>query len=291
MKPELGTKPPPLRTTEPWSALRQWTEARIGMGRAGSSLPTGALLDFALDHAEARDAVHAALDTAALATQLLAAGFSTVHVRSRASHRSEYLRRPDLGRRLAPECVPLLADDAPPATGRLTVVIADGLSARAPADHALPLLFALRDALPEWQIDTVVLATEARVALADEIGALRGAELVLMLLGERPGLKSPDSLGAYLTYRPRVGRTDAERNCVSNIRPQGLAYPLAAHKLAHLIRGAHALGATGVALKDGSDTAPHLPPSGVASATPQSSAHPQAASVPHLEPGTTPAGA
>lgn len=245
-------------STGSWAALRQWTSARVSMGRVGASVPTQALLDFSLDHARARDAVHAALDVDTLQAELALQGFATRCVTSMARDRSEYLRRPDLGRRLPVEKATELHDPTAPERGRLTVVIGDGLSALAPAMHALPLLLLLREAAQDWTMD-VVLATQARVALADEIGAARGAEAVLMLLGERPGLKSPDSLGAYLTYRPRVGRMDSERNCVSNIRPEGLSYAMAARTLTHLLERARILQASGTMLKDDSDTMDLLP--------------------------------
>ncbi|RZU38826.1 ethanolamine ammonia-lyase subunit EutC [Edaphobacter modestus] len=239
---------------EPWHSLTQWTSARIAMGRAGASMPTASVLEFNSDHALARDAIHTALDTFLLERRFAAAGFRTLSAWSRARDRSEYLRRPDLGRSLDPACVPALRADDDAQSATLTVVVADGLSALAPASHALPLLELLRDGLAQWTLDPVVIATQARVALGDEIGQLRRAEAVLVLIGERPGLKSPDSLGAYLTYLPRAGRMDSERNCVSNIRPAGLTYDQAVFRLLHLLTQARVLGATGVSLKDGSDT-------------------------------------
>lgn len=243
--------------SEPWRALSRWTPARIALGRAGVSMPTEAVLEFNADHALARDAVHASLNTEGLRQQIEEAGFESLPAWSRVRTRPEYLRRPDLGRLLAPECIASLTRVAA-APGSLTVVVADGLSSLAPASHALPVLQLLRDGLVDWQIDSVVVATRARVALGDEIGQLRGAEAVLVLIGERPGLRSPDSLGAYLTYRPRIGRMDSERNCVSNIRPAGLTYDHAVFRLLHLLMQARALGATGVALKDDSDATNRL---------------------------------
>lgn len=240
-----------LAANDPGGVLRQWTSARVAIGRAGASLPTSAHLEFTRDHALARDAVHLPLDADALADGLQSHGFRSIRVTSRAADRSEYLRRPDLGRRLHADSVAVLQDKG--AARRLTVVVADGLSALAPARHAVPLLLTLRELLSDWDLDDVVIATQARVALADEVGALRGAEATLILIGERPGLKSPDSLGAYLTYGPRLGRTDAERNCVSNIRPEGLTYDVAAHRLAHLLRRARELTGSGTMLKDDSD--------------------------------------
>lgn len=245
----------PLTTPDRWSILSRFTQARIGLGRAGSSLPTDSMLDFSMAHARARDTIHTPLDVAKLHRELEGAGFSALHVHSRAATRTEYLQRPDLGRRLTAESTALLETEDSPKNRpehRLTIVIADGLSSLAPAEHALPLLSALCPHLGQWQLDTIIIATQARVALADEIGALRHAEMTVILIGERPGLKSADSLGTYLTWHPRIGRTDAERNCISNIRPEGLSYERAAEKLLYLLNGARALGATGIPLKDNS---------------------------------------
>jgi ethanolamine ammonia-lyase small subunit len=238
-----------------WHTLRRYTPARIALGRVGASLPTGEVLDFSMAHARARDAVHLPFDPETLASALKQAGFSTIEVRSLAANRSEYLRRPDLGRRLDPACGPLLRDDAAP-IHRLTMIVGDGLSALAPARHALPLLLELQAQLAQiqtWSLDSIILANQARVALSDQIGQLRGAEAAVILLGERPGLSSPDSLGVYLTYAPRHGRSDAERNCLSNIRHEGLSYPEAAYKLLYLLEQARTAGASGVVIKDSSD--------------------------------------
>lgn len=251
-------EPPPRRGTDPgFSArLRRWTPARVGLGRVGSSLPTEAMLAFELDHARARDAVHAELDAAALAENLRAAGFGDpLLVRSQASDRMDYLLRPDRGRALDAESRNHLAARLASLPHALAIVIADGLSALAPARHALPLLEELRSAAA-LDDAAIVVARLARVALGDAIGELLGAEAALVLIGERPGLSSPDSLGAYLTWAPRVGRTDAERNCISNIRPAGLPYREAAQRLAWLLREAHKLRLSGVGLKDDSDDTP-----------------------------------
>ena len=232
-----------------WLALRRYTDARIALGRVGASLPTREILDFDMAHARARDAVHTSLDRSAFESQLQEAGFATLHVHSRAADRSEYLRRPDLGRQLAPECHEALRIHEP-VHHRLTIAVADGLSASAAAHHALPLLMQLRNRLTDWSLDTVIIATQARVALADEIGELRGSEAVAILIGERPGLSSPDSLGIYMTYAPRRGRTDAERNCISNIRVGGLSYSEAAFRLQHLLGEARRQGQSGVTVKD-----------------------------------------
>jgi ethanolamine ammonia-lyase small subunit len=239
---------------DPWTALRRHTVARIALGRAGNSLPTAEWLAFSAAHALARDAVHAPLDAEVLAQALQSEGFDAVCVDSAALDRATYLRRPDLGRRLSATGAERLA--APGAkAGALVVMVGDGLSARAAQQHALPLLLALRPRLQaQGQAPgRVVVARQARVALGDEVGALTGARAVLVLIGERPGLSSPDSLGAYLSWAPRPGLSDAQRNCVSNIRPAGLPLDAAARKIAWLLDAARRLGATGVALKDESD--------------------------------------
>ena len=236
---------------DPWAALRALTPARIALGRAGQSLPTRAHLDFQLAHARARDAVHEALDIGRLGDALASSGLETLQVRSAAPDRVTYLQRPDLGRRLDPASRAALAAAAATDSADAVFVVADGLSARAAQSHAAPLLAALAPRLHEagWRLGPVVVALQARVALGDEIGALLGARLVLVLLGERPGLSAPDSLGAYLTWDPRPGRTDAERNCVSNIRPEGLVPALAADRLYHLMLEAARRRLSGVALK------------------------------------------
>ncbi|WP_439588625.1 ethanolamine ammonia-lyase subunit EutC [Hydrogenophaga sp.] len=239
---------------DPWTELRRHTPARIALGRAGSSLPTAELLRFSAAHARARDAVHVALDIEALALDAAQAGWPPVMVASEAPTRVDYLRRPDLGRRLRAEDRQHLRDVA---TGPadLVVVLGDGLSALAVQSHALAVLTALHRSLaasPDapLQCAPLVVATQARVALADDVGAALQARLALILLGERPGLSAADSLGAYLTHEPRPGRTDAERNCVSNIRPDGLAPAAAGQRLAWLVRQALRRGLTGVGLKD-----------------------------------------
>lgn len=255
-----------MSTPDPWAALRGFTAARIALGRAGASLPTAEWLRFSLAHAQARDAVHLPLDGLRVQRELQALGFAVCAVRSAAGDRATYLRRPDLGRRLSAEGVAALnALPAEAPQSDVAVLVGDGLSARAVQAHAAPLLAEMRPRLEAegLALGRVVLAEQARVALGDEVGALLGARAVLVLIGERPGLSSPDSLGAYLTWAPRPGRSDAERNCVSNIRPEGLPYALAAHKIAWLLAGARRLGASGVALKDESDRQPLAAPPGV----------------------------
>ncbi len=255
---------------DPWAALREHTPARIALGRAGTSLPTSEVLRFAAAHAQARDAVHLPLDVSTLEAALRAPGRCVARAASRVAARAEYLARPDRGRQLDEASREALAaarreSGAP----TLCVVIGDGLSAVAAQRHAVPLVEALQAALGAGDgasvaIDTVVIATQARVALGDEIAALLGARLVLMLLGERPGLSSPDSLGAYLTFAPRPGRADSERNCVSNIRPEGLAIVPAAARIAWLVRESLRRRVTGIALKDDSDVARLEPAAGLA---------------------------
>ena len=251
------------REGDPWQALRRYTPARIALGRVGASLPTAEVLAFSMAHARARDAVHLPLDRAFVAASLIEQGFATLCVESQAADRSEYLRRPDLGRALLPACRELLHPASPVPAHRLTIVVGDGLSSLAPIRHALPLLVAFRSQLAgcstQWELDTVFLATQARVALADQIGALRGAEAVVMMLGERPGLSSPDSLGVYLTYAPRPGLTDADRNCISNVRHEGLSYAEAAYKLHYLLEQARLASRSGVLIKDASDWQPPPP--------------------------------
>ena len=241
---------------DPWTELRRHTAARIALGRAGNSLPTEAWLRFSAAHALARDAVDAVLDSKALAAALDAEGFQTLTIESAASDRATYLRRPDRGGHLSERSAALLHQRQTPDCD-LAVLIGDGLSAAAAQNHALPLLLALRQLLQAEAVllGPVAVATQARVALGDEVGGLLQARAVLVLIGERPGLSSPDSLGAYLTWAPHVGRRDAERNCVSNIRSEGLPPGAAARTLAWLLAGARRLGATGVVLKDESPAA------------------------------------
>jgi ethanolamine ammonia-lyase small subunit len=221
--------------------LKQFTPARVGLGSSGHSLPTAELLRFQLDHARARDAVHYALNAADL-------GLPHVLLESAAHERSSYLRRPDLGRMLSAESRAQLE----PGSYDAAIVIADGLSALAVQRHATPLLQELQPLLAqeEWRMAPLTVVLQGRVAIGDEIGELLGARMVVVVIGERPGLTSPDSLGVYLTWDPRVGRSDAERNCISNIRPEGLSYGSAATRLHFLMREARARKLTGVMLKE-----------------------------------------
>lgn len=227
-----------------YARLRGLTEARIGLGRCGAGMPTRPVLEFQLAHARARDAVHDPFDVDALAQAL--APRPCLVVGSRALDRRDYLRRPDLGRRLADADAGRLK----PAGADVAIVIGDGLSATAVHRNAAPLLDALYPRLEGWSCGPIVLATQARVALGDEIGERLGAVIVVMLIGERPGLTASDSLSVYMTWDPKVGRDDSQRNCISNIRPGGLGYDEAAGRLAWLMNAARRLGAAGVALKD-----------------------------------------
>ncbi len=237
---------------DPWKHLRARTPARIALGRTGASLPTREVLSFALAHAQARDAVHARLDRSALAVQMRALGLDTVVAESEARDRATYLRRPDLGRQLDDRSRERIKAAVRNETCDLVLMIGDGLSATAVASHAPALVEAVLlhvNALG-LKLGPTVIALGARVALGDEVGELLGARLVAVLIGERPGLTAADSLSVYLTYLPRRGRTDAERNCISNIRPGGLAPEVAAANLAWLVKAALAMQVTGVALKD-----------------------------------------
>jgi ethanolamine ammonia-lyase small subunit len=244
----MKTPAPPSR---PLGDLRNLTPARVGLGRAGAGMPTKPLLEFTLDHARARDAVHAAFDVAAMISGLDGLGLEAFAVCSRAPEREDYLRRPDLGRSLDPASRDLLAGrHGSPC--QLAIVVGDGLSPTAVNAHAIELVRSLipRLAVDGIEIGHAAVASGARVALGDEIGAILGARMIVMLIGERPGLSAPDSLGAYLTFAPREGLTDAERNCVSNIHGAGLGYDEAAFRIAWLVREGLARAVTGVALKD-----------------------------------------
>lgn len=244
-----------------WSGLQRFTDARIALGRAGSSQPTAAHLAFQLAHAEARDAVHLAFDPGSLEEPLQALGLQTLRLHSAAPDRTTYLQRPDLGRRLDAASLESLQGWRQTHTAEapcdLAFVIADGLSARAAMQQAVPLLQHLVQRLQadtqRWRLAPVALVEQGRVAIGDEIGALLQARTVVVLIGERPGLSSPDSLGIYFTWGPRVGLSDADRNCISNVRDAGLQHSQAAARLHALLSRARLLQLSGVALKDESD--------------------------------------
>jgi ethanolamine ammonia-lyase small subunit len=234
-----------ISAPDPWTQLKNFTRARIAIGRVGSSLPTKEVLDFGLSHAMARDAVHLPLDVDALEADIKNQNFPTIRAKSMAPDRASYLLRPDLVQ---------LQNHQQTKPIDFLIVVGDGLSSLAVARHVAPLLAEMRNHLPsDWHTGHVVIASQARVALGDEIGQALNAKIVAMLIGERPGLSSPDSLGIYLTYNPKLGLSDADRNCISNVRPEGLQYATAAKKLVWLAKEAMRLKVTGVALKDESD--------------------------------------
>ncbi len=242
-----------LKSLYDLTLLKQLTPARIGLRRAGSSISTHDMLAFDLDHAQARDAVHLPFDIEAIASQLDDRQIKSICVHSAAEDRTTYLQRPDLGRQLDDASKQFLnSHRSPDKEGYdLAVIIADGLSTRAIHDNAIALIdsFQLQSVTEGWRWAPIVIASQARVALADEIGELLNARLSIILIGERPGLSAADSMGIYLTYTPRRGRTDAERNCISNIRQAGLSPLQAARQLQALISSAFKLGVSGINLK------------------------------------------
>jgi ethanolamine ammonia-lyase small subunit len=227
-------------------ALRSYTPARIGLERTGVSLATGPLLDFQLAHARARDAVHAAMDVRMMCDELRRHGLPVLALKSQAGDRSTYLRRPDLGRRLSENSATVIK----PGEYDVVFVVADGLSALAVEKHALHLLRTILPTIAGWRLAPVCVVEQGRVAVGDAIGEALHAPLAVMLIGERPGLSSPDSLGVYITWEPRSGRKDAERNCISNIREEGLSYAAAASRLHYYMDEAARRHMTGLGIKD-----------------------------------------
>jgi ethanolamine ammonia-lyase small subunit len=242
---EQVVKPPDMSRTAR-EALRSYTPARIGLETTGVSVATRPLLDFQLAHARARDAVHMAIDARMLCDELRRQGLQALALESGAGDRATFLRRPDLGRQLSPQS----AEQLTPGDYDLVFVIADGLSALAVERHALRLLQTLLPLLPEARLAPVCVVEQGRVAIGDAIGAALAARIAVVMIGERPGLTSPDSLGVYITWDPKPGRRDAERNCLSNIREEGLSYAVAASRLSYYIQEASRRETTGVALKD-----------------------------------------
>lgn len=243
----------------PWRRLREFTDARIGLGRAGVSLPTNELLEFQLSHARARDAVHFPLDVEGLVSAIeSSAGIPVTDIhrlQSRADDRMTYLQRPDLGRRLHSHSREILQHDLATdgeVAGEydLSIVVVDGLSSLAVQQNVVPFLETLLPQLNDFSLAPLCVVEQGRVAVGDEVGELLNARCVMVLIGERPGLSSPDSLGLYLTYQPHVGLTDAARNCISNIRPAGLSYVEAARRAAYLLNESRRLRLSGVNLKD-----------------------------------------
>lgn len=243
-----------MKNPDAWSLLREFTDARIALGRSGASLPTREVLNFGLAHAQARDAIHQPFDSRSLENELAALGLQTLTVHSAAADRHIYLNRPDLGRKLSEKSRDALRDH-PVAAHDLLLVIGDGLSSHAVHRQAVPLIAALLPYLHTLGLSLapVVLAHQSRVALGDDIGETLNSQAVAILIGERPGLSSPDSLGVYLTWKPGRTRLESERNCISNIRPEGLCHDAAAFKLAWLLEQAFLRRLTGVKLKDESD--------------------------------------
>lgn len=240
----------PVRITDSWESLRAYTDARIALGRAGNSIPMQEQLAFKLAHAHARDAVYSVLNVEQLTGELRLLDLPVLKLHSQAPSRQVYLQRPDLGRLLDDSSALLLKKHLIPSD--ICIILADGLSANAINDHAGKLLAALLPLLRgvNYQLSPVCLAAQARVAIADPVGAGLQSRLSLILIGERPGLSSADSIGAYLTYAPRPGLTDESRNCVSNIRTDGLPFDLAAKKIFYLVQEAFRRGLSGVELKD-----------------------------------------
>ncbi|MEQ9546401.1 MAG: ethanolamine ammonia-lyase subunit EutC [Marinobacter sp.] len=250
-----------LVTGNVWRVLRQFTDARIGLGRAGVSLPTHELLKFQLAHAQARDAVHFPLDVKCLVDNLSESikalpEKSPLLLKSQAEDRLTYLQRPDLGRRLSPESLESLSKHraSDPGESGIAIVIVDGLSSSAVQNNAVPMVTQfLRDLEGEagdWRLSPLTIVEQGRVAIGDQIGECLGASVVVVLIGERPGLSSPDSLGIYLTWGPESGLSDARRNCISNVRPAGLSFEHASQRLLYLMREARRLRISGVGLKD-----------------------------------------
>lgn len=253
-----------LVTENPWQSLKQFTSARIALGRAGTSIPTHELLAFQLDHARAIDAVHQALDVEQLQKQLAesqpmrnAASQLPVVVSSQARDRMEYLQRPDLGRQLSEPCWQQLVEMQANSQAEydLAIVVADGLSASAIQSHAVPLIEKLvtklaSDEHHHWAIAPVTIVTQGRVAVGDDIGECLKAKITMILIGERPGLTSPDSMGIYITWAPKRGAKESSRNCISNIRPEGLGYEEASHKAYYLLSESIRLKISGIDLKD-----------------------------------------
>jgi ethanolamine ammonia-lyase small subunit len=238
---------------DPWEELRQFTDARIALGRCGASLPLASVLSLRMAHAQARDAVHLPLDMDRLAGELAELGLPILRLHSAALDRSTYLTRPDLGRRLDQASQKRVHEQAAAEGCDLVLVVGDGLSSRAISENAVPFLRLFTELSHQFsglRLGPVCLVRNCRVATGDEIGEVLGAKMVAMLIGERPGLSSPNSMGVYLTYAPQVGTSDESRNCISNVREGGLPIEEGVRKLAYLIEEALRLGTTGVGLKD-----------------------------------------
>jgi len=247
----MGKKEPAaVKINDPWASLKQFTDARIALGRAGSSIPLKQELEFKLAHAHARDAVYSLLNTGQLIKDLAYLAIPILQLHSKAENRQQYLQRPDLGRLLDETSHRLVEDNKTPCD--ICIILADGLSAGAINDHAAELLKNLIPLLKgmNYKLSPLCLAEQARVAIGDQVAFGLQAALSIVLIGERPGLSAADSIGAYLTYHPKPGLTDESRNCVSNIRNQGLPFKLAAEKICYLVQEAFKRRLSGVELKD-----------------------------------------
>ena len=231
-----------------WEFLKNFTDARIAMGRTGNSIPTKNLLEFQLAHAKARDAVHSELNFTEISDLLNKFNLQIINLHSSVHNRMEYLQRPDLGRKLNEESKTIL--NKCQKGFDLSIVIADGLSSLAIKNHLKPFLENLLPELNSWRLAPLSVVKEGRVAIGDEIAQILEAEIVVILIGERPGLSSPDSMGIYLTYAPKSGLTDESRNCISNVRPAGLNYSSASKKLLYLLNQSRSKKLSGVNLKD-----------------------------------------
>ena len=243
----------PSSHQDEWEKLKQFTDARIAIGRAGSSIPTRPMLEFQLAHAQAQDAVYQALDVTTLAEKIKSLGLETITVKSQAEDKQDYLKRPDLGRLLDQNSVEALKQHSQQsAKFDVCIVVGDGLSALAIEENAFKLIQSLQPEIKQenWMIAPIVIATGSRVALGDQVCEILNAKMLIMLIGERPGLSSPDSLGIYYTFEAKSGDLDSKRNCISNVRPAGLSIPIATQRLMNLMRKSKNLGYSGVNLKD-----------------------------------------
>jgi ethanolamine ammonia-lyase small subunit len=237
-----------------WEKLKQFTDARIALGRAGCSIPTRALLEFQLSHAQAKDAVYQDMDVFHLSEQLQQQQLPSIHVQSNAANKEIYLKRPDLGRQLSSQSKDVLIKEYAenPQQYDVCIVVGDGLSARAIEANAVAFIATLSEQIQQekWSLAPIALATGSRVALGDEVAEIFKASMLVMLIGERPGLSSPDSMGIYYTWNAYSGCLDAKRNCISNVRPAGLSIPVAVQRLIALMKKSKQLGFSGVNLKD-----------------------------------------
>ena len=245
----------------PWALLKEYTDARIGLGRAGISIPTSHSLAFQLAHAQAQDAVHLPLDVEYVIEQLGNINlnqeiFTPILLHSQAVNRTVYLQRPDLGRRLDKKSIEVLkkVNTLKDEKYDLSIVIVDGLSSLAIKENAQIFIKKLIEVLnfssQDWEIAPITIVQQGRVAIGDEVGQILNSKISIVLIGERPGLSSPDSMGLYLTYNPKVGLTDESRNCISNIRIEGLSYEEAVKKTMYLLKESRKLELSGVNLKD-----------------------------------------